>query len=556
MQGALGLVVSGTEQRYPVDEGECLTVGRSSDCEIVLDDQAVSRRHFTVAGRGGTLIVTDLDSANGTFVNERLVQTCAVAAGDTIRAGSVAFDVIGQPDTDTRAVGLPAGGRDLSSMLGSSADVTLAPVISKRFEAARFDWLNTASSSSDTGVLDFSLLQRAQRHLSILHRISEVLASARDLTSLADATLGTILDVTDGDRAAFVLRRQDPDTGGAEVAAARERVAGPVPFVVSRTLVSEVIDKGVSTFAFDAINDDRFSGGNSVAGQQVRSVMCVPLRTSDAILGALYVDSLSEAGRFSEADLELMAALGNQAGVALHRVRLMGELERLLIDTIRAIAATIDAKDGYTHRHSERVAALARRIALEIGLTADQQQTAELSALLHDVGKIAVPDSILNKPGRLTPEEFAEMKKHPLHGARIIANIQSPAVTAVLPGVQYHHERWDGSGYPEGLRGEEIPLLGRLLGVADFYDALTSARPYRPALSPEEAVALLQEGSGTHFDARIVEAVLRLHERHDLLPDGWQELLPLRGTAVLSPAESNPKLQAPNPNHSQFPTAK
>ena len=142
-----------------------------------------------------------------------------------------------------------------------------------------------------------------------------------------------------------------------------------------------------------------------------------------------------------------MAALGNQAGVALHRVRLMGESSGCCW-TPSGDRATIDAKDGYTHRHSERVATLARRLALEIGLTADEQQTAELSALLHDVGKIAVPDAILNKPGRLTEAEFDEMRKHPLHGARIISNIQSPAVTAVLPGVKYHHERWDGSGYP------------------------------------------------------------------------------------------------------------
>ena len=130
--------------------------------------------------------------------------------------------------------------------------------------------------------------------------------------------------------------------------------------------------------------------------------MCVPLRTTDEILGALYVDSQSGPGRFSEEDLELLAAIGNHTGVALHRVRLVGELERLLLDTVRAIAATIDAKDGYTHRHSERVATLASRIAAEMGLGAEQQELAELSALLHDVGKIAVPDSILNKPGRLT----------------------------------------------------------------------------------------------------------------------------------------------------------
>jgi HD-GYP domain-containing protein (c-di-GMP phosphodiesterase class II) len=118
-----------------------------------------------------------------------------------------------------------------------------------------------------------------------------------------------------------------------------------------------------------------------------------------------------------------------------------------------------------------------------------------LSALLHDVGKIAVPDSILNKPGRLTPEEFEEMKKHPVHGARILANIQSPSIKAVLPGVQYHHEKWDGTGYPEGLTGDAIPVLGRVLGIADFIDALNSARPYRAAVPMDETIGLIRKGN-------------------------------------------------------------
>ena len=145
-------------------------------------------------------------------------------------------------------------------------------------------------------------------------------------------------------------------------------------------------------------------------------------------------------------------------------MRLIGELEQLLFDTVRAIAATIDAKDGYTHRHSERVATLAGNLAAELGLDGAAQQTAEFAALLHDVGKIAVPDSILNKPTSLTPDEFEAMKKHPLHGVEILSNIQSPSVTAVLPGVQYHHEHWDGTGYPEGLSGDAIPLLGATAG--------------------------------------------------------------------------------------------
>jgi putative nucleotidyltransferase with HDIG domain len=383
-------------------------------------------------------------------------------------------------------------------------------VVRKRIEPAEIDWLSSATSAMPA----LSLLQRAQRHLKTLHRVSEVLAGARDLQALADASLDTILDVTAADRAALVLRREGTSSGEADVAAVRFRnVSQGGAFTLSRTLVADTIMKGVSTFARDASLDTRFSSGQSVIGQGIRSVMCVPLRTTDEILGALYVDSQSGPGRFSEEDLELLAAIGNHAGVALHRVRLLGEIERLLLDTVRAIAATIDAKDGYTHRHSERVAALASRIAAEMGLGTDQQELAELSALLHDVGKIAVPDSILNKPGRLTVEEFAEMRKHPEHGARILANIKSPLVVAVLPGVQYHHEKWDGSGYPEGLSGSNIPLLGRLLGVADFLDALTSARAYHAAKPIEEVVQLISQGAGVHFDPEIADAVVRLHAR-------------------------------------------
>ena len=508
MTAPLEIAIRGTDRVHALTDGTRVTVGRVPQCDIHVDDHAVSRRHCTIEARGRELLVADLGSSNGTFVNERPVKTGTARGGDLIRVGSTVMEVR-DPLRAARGVEAVWAGGDAS---------TIESVIQKRIEPSQFDWLSSAAAGAPA---ELALLQRAQRHLTTLHRISELLAGARDRDSLSDATLRAILEVLAADRAALVLRRQDPSTGEAEVAAARARIPSHEQFTVSRTLVSDVIAKGVSIFAHDASNDERFSDGESVVAQRVRSVMCVPLRTSDDILGALYVDSLSGAGRFEEADLELLAAIGNQAGVALHRVRLMGELERLLIDTIRAIAATIDAKDGYTHRHSERVAALARRIAEAIGLSPDEQETAELSALLHDVGKIAVPDSILNKPERLTPEEYEEMKKHPLHGARILGNIQSPSVKAVVPGVQYHHEKWDGTGYPEGLAGDRIPLLGRLLGIADFFDALTSVRAYRPAMPIDEAVRLIAQGAGTHFDPEIAATVVSLHDRGELLPPEW-----------------------------------
>jgi HD-GYP domain-containing protein (c-di-GMP phosphodiesterase class II) len=488
-----------------------VTAGRAPQCELHLDDTGVSRRHCRFERRDGEVVVTDLDSANGTFVNEQPVRSAIVKPGDVVRIGGTELEIATGAAVPSR--------RRVDTVLVETDPAHIESIIRKRFQPSQFDWLEPAATTAGP---QLALLQRAQRHLSTLHHVSDLLATARDMHGVAEATLRAILDVTAADRAAIVLRRLDPETGDPEVAAARARVATDEPFTVSRALVADVIDKGVSTFANDASADARFSGGESIIAQHVRSVMCVPLRTTGQILGALYADSLSGAGRFTEGDLELMAAIGNQAGVALHRVRLMGELERLLIDTIRAIAATIDAKDGYTHRHSERVAALSKRIAEAMGLPAGEQETVALAALLHDVGKIAVPDSILNKPGTLTPEEFAEMTKHPEHGARILGNIQSATIRAVVPGVKHHHEKWDGTGYPDGLAGEEIPLPGRILGVADFLDALTSTRAYRTPVPIGEAVRMISSAAGTHFDPAIVALVARLHEDGDLLPEGWE----------------------------------
>lgn len=504
---ALRLVVRGTGRVIPLAPGAHVTVGRVAQCDVHIEDDSVSRRHCTLDVDGERLTVTDLGSANGTFVNEQPIQSSTAGPGDTIRLGAAMLDV---------RSGAGEGDRGFETVVADTGP--LESVIRKRFEPTEFEWL----SSTGTRDLDVGLLERVARHLRTLHEVSGVLASARDMDGVSRATLGSILDVTGADRAALVLRRADPDADQAEVAAAQLRTSGEHTFTLSQTLVADVIAKGVSTFAYDASADARFADGHSVIQQRVRAMMCVPLRTTDEILGALYVDSLSGAGRFSEADLELLAAIGNQAGVALHRVRLLGEIERLLIDTIRAIAATIDAKDGYTHRHSERVAALSKHLAIALGMSAGEQETVELSALLHDVGKIAVPDSILNKPGRLTAEEFDEMKKHPAHGARILANIQSPAIKAVLPGVQSHHERWDGRGYPDGLAGDAIPMLGRLLGIADFFDALTSVRAYRGAMPIDDAVDLLREGAGRHFDPTLAALVVELHSRNLLLPPGWE----------------------------------
>lgn len=185
----------------------------------------------------------------------------------------------------------------------------------------------------------------------------------------------------------------------------------------------------------------------------------------------------------------------------------------VVLECIRSIIVSLEEKDSYTYGHSIRLAEYAVMLAAEMGLSEEEIREAELSALLHDVGKIGIPDSVLLKPARLTRAEFEIMKTHPVRSARIVEKISS--LHHLLPGIKHHHERWDGHGYPDGLKGEEIPLYARLILVVDTFDAMTSTRPYRLALDKEVAIAELQRCAGTQFDAELVEHFIRALRKQD-----------------------------------------
>ncbi len=213
--------------------------------------------------------------------------------------------------------------------------------------------------------------------------------------------------------------------------------------------------------------------------------------------------------RFHTQSRDEIGALAASLNSMAEQVRsALREREELLMGILIALIRTVDAKSKWTAGHSERVARHVEAMGRLLDLDDAQQRSLTISAILHDIGKIGVPEYILDKPGRLTDEEFSVVKSHPRAGADIIADI--PSYDAILPGVLYHHERWDGSGYPEGLKGDRIPLFARIIAVADVHDAITDNRPYRTAWSPEEAKSFLAEQKGRMFDPDIVEAFLRL----------------------------------------------
>ncbi len=206
---------------------------------------------------------------------------------------------------------------------------------------------------------------------------------------------------------------------------------------------------------------------------------------------------------FTEEDLEIFCALGSQSAVAIENAGLYERLKYTFVHTAEALAEAVNRRDPYTGGHARRVAQYSLLLGEKIGLPSSEKETLRLSAILHDIGKIGIEDSILRKGGLLTEDEALKMRKHPEIGAKILGFVEE--MGGVIPGVLYHHEWFDGSGYPEGLRGEDIPLRARIIAIADTYDAMTTTRPYRKALDVQSSLEELAAYSGTHFDPSLVE---------------------------------------------------
>lgn len=239
-----------------------------------------------------------------------------------------------------------------------------------------------------------------------------------------------------------------------------------------------------------------------------RSAVSVPIADSEGVLGVLNVGSPEHPSRFTATELATLEALAHQTAVALRNAREIATAGDLYFDTLRALALAIESRDPYTHGGTERVMEYTALIAAEMGLEPAESRPLEVAAMLHDIGMPSGCEEALSAPRPLTTVERGLIAMHPVIAAEILR--QAPALRDVAPIVYHHHERYDGTGYVDGLAGEDIPLGARILGVADAYVAMTSDRPYRPALSADEAVRELLKGSGTQFDPDVVDAMLAI----------------------------------------------
>jgi len=231
----------------------------------------------------------------------------------------------------------------------------------------------------------------------------------------------------------------------------------------------------------------------------------VPMVAKEELIGGIEIDLGGRTQRFSANDQKLLYALASQAAIIIENARLERDVRAMFLNIIVSMAGAVDAKDAYTHGHSLRVARIALLVAQQQNMSREDMEPLLLSAILHDVGKIAIPDDVLKKPGKLNKKEFAIMKTHTTAGAKMLSHI--PALENVIPGILQHHEFWNGSGYPDGLKGKEISLLGRIIHIGDAFDAMTTDRIYRKKVKVKAAVEEIVKFSGVQFDPECVKCL-------------------------------------------------
>jgi putative nucleotidyltransferase with HDIG domain len=372
-----------------------------------------------------------------------------------------------------------------------------------------------AATSQNAGVPSYR--QRQLSELMVVCNLSRKLGNREPYEAMLDRLAHHVIElvpvafssiVTRESDGSFVCRAGYRSQPTQEVSRKNQPVLPPAwPFYQKA-----IIDKNPTTVsAFDPnLNSDQ---RRALGLDEARRLWLFPLCTSKESVGILVIgEKRNGTSRlFGSGLADMINSIADQAALAIHHARRTMNLEESFIKIILAIAEAIDAADPDSHNHGYRTANLAVELARRLNFSEQQVETIRLAAVLHDIGKVEIADEILRKPGPLTPSEWEIMRKHPITGAEILAQVNSLSQVASI--IRSHHEKFDGSGYPYGLKGEQIPLEARILAVADAYSVMVNGRVYRKALTQPEAVAELQRCSGTHFDPQVVQAMMELFER-------------------------------------------
>lgn len=350
-------------------------------------------------------------------------------------------------------------------------------------------------------------LRRWKQRLSLLLESTKNMAAHRDLPSLLSALMEGVCSVLESDRCTVFLLDEDKNELWSRVASGAQEIRVPA----GRGIAGEALARRHAINIPDAHADPRFNPAvDRATGYRTRSLLAVPLINAQNKAIGVFQALNKKGGPFDAVDEQILVLFAEQAAAALENARLYEDLKSATKDTIFRLAAAAEYKDLDTKRHLERMSRYSHMIAVSLGEPPEWCDSLLLASPMHDIGKLGVPDAILRKPGKLDEKEWVEMRKHPVFGAEILSHSRNELLRMSERVARSHHEKWDGSGYPDGLKGEAIPLEARIVALADVFDALTSRRCYKPAFDVNDSVAIIKEGLGQHFDPRVVEAFLKV----------------------------------------------
>ncbi len=364
-------------------------------------------------------------------------------------------------------------------------------------------------------------LDNAYEEINLQYRLSGELSLSAETEPLLERVARECLPVCRARGVAFLVLDPSGNRGDADGSSILQSGTAPcgaklvtvgcegAPPDEVRRLANQILHESREDTKLVIHNDAAQIAELAWASGWLRHVAALPMQHRHRRLGVLLAINCVDEGDFTSVEVQLLRSVADRVAAFLHKQRLYDDLSELLLGLLDSLINSIDAKDPYTCGHSERVAFLSRRLAEAVGLGAFEAQRVYLAGLLHDIGKIGVPDAILIKPGKLTADEYTVLKQHPEIGARILSKV--PHVQDLLPGVLHHHERVDGHGYPHGLAGSKIPRLARILCLADSLDAMTTTRTYRSFLPAQVAIAEVRRCAGTQFDPLLAEVLLGMN---------------------------------------------
>jgi putative nucleotidyltransferase with HDIG domain len=342
------------------------------------------------------------------------------------------------------------------------------------------------------------LFYKVSKKVGSVPRMARLLEQIIEMTQNAlDASAASILLFNDNERELYFEAASGPV----------EKVLRHVKVNTQNSIAGQVAHTGKSLIVNNVSRSRNFrSNIDEITGFATKSLICVPLVASQKTIGVLEVLNKLDGSNFDESDIHVVVPVATIAAMAIENTRLHQTILDAYKNTIVTLAGAIDAKDPYTRGHSQRVMELTMLAGSSLLLSAEEMETLEYAAILHDIGKIVVDGQILNKPDTLTPSEWNIIREHPAIGANLLNKI--PFLEKASKVVLHHHERYDGTGYPDGLKGEDIPMGARLIAVADAFDTMTTDRSYRSALNIDYAISELKSGAGTQFCPVAVEAFI------------------------------------------------